>query len=441
MNILMICYYYPPLLDVGSKRSVAFSENFKKYGWNPIVISVRNPDKHFCLLGKDVPPAGVDVVYTYALFNMSYFLGKLNGLFAKLRKLFKLKPTPRSFLVNLLCIPDIFIGWIPLTVLKSVQVIRQRNIDVIYVSCSPFSSAAIGVLLKKITKNPLVVDFRDPYALEEVGHIVDRPSWRIKINRAFESWVIKESDIFIVNTEETKASYLNQYPSSKGKTHAVTNGFDFRYSIEEKMPKFEKFTVIYAGHFYLYDKRNDVQTEAFFDGIRILKSKKHIHHENFQFLYFGVESQSLYEIGKRHAVEDLLICNERRPYIEVLQNLKKAHMQLLRIAKPMISTKLFEGIALDVPFLATIPGGEVEKIVNTYSPASYVITDHSPKKIAEAILDCRTRYRNGEIIPNNIEEFKKNFSREKLSLMLLNIIKDNLIENQVIKKKLFARIE
>lgn len=429
MNILMICYYYPPLIDVGSRRSIAFSENFKKHGWNPVVISVANPDKHFCLAGKDVPPAGIDVEYTYALFNTFFILGKLNGLFAKFLKLFKLQPT-RNFLVDLLCIPDIFLGWIPLTVIKGVQIIRQRNIHIIYVSCSPFSSAIIGVLLKKMTKKPLVVDFRDPYALEELDHIIGRPAWRIKINRNIESWIIKSADIFIVNTEEVKTSYTVQRPDSRGKIYAVTNGFDFKYFVNEELPKFEKFTIIYAGHFYLYDKRNDIHTNNFFDGIAALKIKNQIHCGNFQFLYFGDESQRLYQIGKRHSVEDLLVCNERRPYAEILPNLKRAHLQLLRISKPMISTKLFEGIALNIPFLATIPAGEVETIVHKYSPASYVITDYSPEKIAAVILDCKACYRNGQIKANRIEEFKENYSRENLSLRLMGIIHEKLAVNR-----------
>ena len=44
-NILMICYYFPPLTDVGSKRSIAYAKYFKKYGWNPVVLSVKNPDR------------------------------------------------------------------------------------------------------------------------------------------------------------------------------------------------------------------------------------------------------------------------------------------------------------------------------------------------------------------------------------------------------------
>ena len=29
LKILMVCYYYPPLVDVGSKRSIAFSSTFR----------------------------------------------------------------------------------------------------------------------------------------------------------------------------------------------------------------------------------------------------------------------------------------------------------------------------------------------------------------------------------------------------------------------------
>lgn len=429
MNILMICYYYPPLMDVGCKRSISFSENFKKYGWNPFVISVRNPDKHFCLLGKDVPPPGVDVEYTYSVLNIYYILGKLNGLLVKLLKLANIE-LKRNYLLDIFSIPDIFLGWIPLTVVKGVTTIRKRNIDVIYVSCSPFSSAIIGVLLKKLTKRPLVVDFRDPYALDVLAYIIKRPKWRIKLNQAIESWIIKSSDVFIVNTEEVQRAYLDQYPVTKDKTYVVTNGFDFRCQVDEQLPKFDKFTIIYAGLFYFFDKRNDIYTEAFFRGMAILKSRNQISSENFQFLYFGDESQRLYQIRKSYSLEDLMICNERRPYAEVLQNLKKAHLQLLRIAKPMISTKLFEGIALNIPFLATIPGGEVETMIHKYSPASYVITERSPEKVADAIIDSMIHYERGSVAATKIDVFKKKYSRENLSHMMIKIINDKLSINK-----------
>lgn len=421
MNILMICYYYPPLLDVGSKRSVAFSENFKKHGWNPFVISVRNPDKLYCLLGNDVAPDGIVVDYTLAIFNLYFLLGKLNGLLAKLFALFNVT-LRRNYLMDLFCIPDIFIGWIPLTLIKGVKHIKQHDIDAIYVSCSPFSSAIIGVLLKKMMNKQLIIDFRDPFSLNELSDIVETPVWRININQAIENWIIRCSDIFVVNTEEVKIAYLAQYPVSRGKIYAVTNGFDFNFLVKNDLPKFSKFTIIYAGLFYFFDKRNNIYTESFFEALSLLKSRNVISSENFQFLYFGDEGQRLCEIGKSYSVDDLMVCNFRKPYPEVLQNLKRSHLQLLRISKPMISTKLFEGIAQNIPFLATIPEGEVEEMIKKYSPASYIVTERSPEKIANAIQDSMICYQSKSVVVNKLEEFKHEYSRENLSLKLMGIV-------------------
>lgn len=437
MNILMLCYYYPPLLDVGCKRSVAFAENFKKHGWNPYVLSVRNPDKHYCLLGKETPPAGIPVEYTWSVGNVFYIFGKLNGLLTKLLRLVHLT-WQRNHLIDLFCLPDIFVGWIPLTTIKAVKVIKAKGIDVIYVSCSPFSSAVIGVLLKKITGKPLVVDFRDPFALKDIVGIVGTPPYRAKINEIIEAWVIRKTDIFIVNTEEVKNAYLEQYPISKGKIHAVTNGFDFNYFVEGELPKFEKFTVMYAGLFYFFDKRNEIHTEAFFRGLALLKSTNQISSENFQFLYFGDEGEVLTAIAQKHSVADLVVCHERRPYPEVLRNLKRAHLQLLRISKPMISTKLFEGIALNIPFLATIPTGEVEDIIRRYSPASYIIMEGSPEELAKAIVVSRDCYGKGEVVDNRLESFSRKFSRENLSCKLMRIIDESISDED--RCKLSARI-
>jgi glycosyltransferase involved in cell wall biosynthesis len=425
MNILMICYYYPPLTDVGCKRSVVFSELFKKNGWNPYVISVSNPDKFYCSPGNDRPPEGISTEYSFSLFNLYKVLGKIHGGFSRLFKLVNIKLS-RNYLLDIFCIPDLFLGWIPLAVIKGLKSIRENKIDLIYVSCSPFSSAIIGVLLKRLTGKPLIIDFRDPFALKELSMILETPQWRIKLNEAIENLIIKETDLFIVNTEEVRKAYLEQYPVSHGKTYAVPNGFDERYMVKEELPKFVKFTIIYAGQFYFFDKRNDIHTEAFFGALARLKSTDDISKENFQFLYFGDAKDQISKIAKSHSVEDLVVCSEKKTYAEIVQDIKKSHLQLLRISKPMISTKLFEGVALNIPFLATIPSGEVEAIINKFSPASYVITDYSPERVSGAIIDAQNKYRSGHIESNKVDEFLHYYSREKLTIKLMGIIKQNV---------------
>jgi hypothetical protein len=160
----MICYYYPPLLDVGCRRSVAFSKFMKNHGWQPFVLSVKNPDKTFCQLGQEPPPANIPVVYTRSLFNTYWMFGKINGMLSRLLSFFDIH-LKRNYLHDIFSVPDIFVGWIPGAVFSGYRLIKKNQIDCIYVSCSPFSSAIAGIVLKKLTRKILIVDFRDPFSV------------------------------------------------------------------------------------------------------------------------------------------------------------------------------------------------------------------------------------------------------------------------------------
>src|SRR3989339_205137 len=41
---LIISYYFPPQLTVLSRRIGKFSKYFNEYGWQPIILTVKNPD-------------------------------------------------------------------------------------------------------------------------------------------------------------------------------------------------------------------------------------------------------------------------------------------------------------------------------------------------------------------------------------------------------------
>jgi hypothetical protein len=223
-NILMLCYYYPPLTDVGSKRSVAFSKYFKEHGWSPCVLSVKNPDRAYCSTGDVIPPDGVCTEYSYSIINLHMLVSYANAAFAKLLKLFGIN-LETNYFYSIFCIPDHFWGWIPLTTIKAARLIRQRDIDIIYVSCTPHSSAIIGIILKRLCGKPLVIDYRDPFHISALK-MLKLPRFRRKINRAIQEYYLKRADITIVNNEDTKNIYIDEYPIVKNKIFAVHNGFE-----------------------------------------------------------------------------------------------------------------------------------------------------------------------------------------------------------------------
>ena len=423
-NILMVCYYYPPLVDVGSKRSVAFSKYFQEYGWKPVVLSVKNPDRTYCSIGNDEPPPGVHTEYSYSILNMYKFLGKLNGLCSRILKFVGIE-LRRNYFYDIFCIPDIFWGWVPLTTIIGLRIIKRYDIDVIYVSCSPFSAALVGICLKLITRKPLIIDFRDVYALEieSIKYVPTRFAFRKKIDSWIEDKILKWADLFIVTTEEMNASYVNSYGHISDKIFTVHNGFESEAPyIKTPALKYSKFTIVYAGNFY----SETVGRELFFEALALLQDKGKIDKSNFQFRYYGAGSEYIRAISKDFHVENIVTANPDIPHEKLVAVIKRAHIQLLRIIKPMISTKLFEGIALNIPLLAIIPTGEVEEIIKKYSPSAYVITDQSSDKIADAILDAMDKYEKNEIQDNNVSDFLENFSRENLTLKFMKIINEKI---------------
>lgn len=420
MKVLMICYYFPPVADIGSRRSVSFARYFKQFGWTPLVLSVSNPDPAFCTVGAEPPPEGVKTVYVASLANVYRLLGRLNGGLSRVLQLFGIT-LKRNYFYDLLCIPDLFFGWIPLASLRGRALIRQDRPDLIYVSCSPFSAALVGVLLKKLSGLPLVVDFRDPFALEAVTAL-GVPPWRQRLNRGIEGVILRHADRLVVTTEETRALYAEQYPGQREKIATIHNGFEPAGAVRQ-VPRSEPFSIIYAGQFYDYDPRNAGYTRDFFAALRLLKDRREIAAGAFRFVYYGSGKDQIAALARAHGVEDLMEANGSAPYQVVLEAVGRSHLQLLRLVKPMISTKLFEGLAMNLPFLATIPEGEVAELVRRYSPGSYLVTDSSAGAIAEAILDARQKYAEGRMPDNHTVEFLRQFSRQSLALKMMELMR------------------
>lgn len=418
-NVLMLCYYFPPLTDVGCKRSVSFVSYLRQHGWHPCVVSVKNPDRAFCSIGSDAPPEGVPVSYTRSLLNLSWILGKMNGALYRLLRLANIT-LKRNYFHDLVCFPDLFMGWIPLTVLKSVSLVRQHDIDCIYVSSPPFSGALVGVIVKKLTGKPLVLDFRDPFAIEPSMSKAGIPAFRRRINRAIQNFLLRHADTLILNNEETRLIYHEQYPLVRDRIVVIHNGFEARNLIAEPQEKNRKFTIIYTGDFYFHSLNSTV----FFEALAAMKAAGSIDNTSFQFLFYGDCLKEIARLAAEHGIEDLVSVNARIPYDQVLGEIAKSDLQLLRIVKPCLSTKLFEGIPLNIPFLATIPPGEAADIIRRYSPDSYLVEDDSPARVAEAISSAMERSQKGAVSTNNIEEFLRNFSRETLARKLMDVLEN-----------------
>jgi len=420
-KILMISYYYPPLSDVGGLRALAFSRYFPEFSWEPYILSVRNPDKSWCILGNRKPPRGVKVYYTWSLINLTWATGKLNGFLARILHVFGMKLN-KPLIRDLLCVPDQFIGWLPFTFLKGLDLIRKNNIDIIYVSCKPFSSSIIGALLKYVTKKPLVLDFRDPvspmFSASNETYYRCLPTFHL--TEKIEETVLKYTDRLILVTEETKNLYLSHFPFINNKTQVIYNGFTAQYFSTNPKP-FEKFTIVYSGEFYA----EMISPEPFFKALQIAINEDNSLKDEIQFLYVGKKSGWLKEMIEKYSLHDVIKITGYVSRQKSIEYICKSSILLLRIVPPMISTKLFESLAAGLPILALINPGEVERIIKTYSKASYcIVRPDDLAAIARAIKDAYNKWQNGKLEKKKNSTFYHDFNKKNLTGEFVEILNE-----------------
>ena len=153
---LIISYYFPPQLTVLSRRIGKFSKYFNEYGWQPIILTVKNPDMPETDISfyNDIKDK-VKIYKSRDIFSFSFFKRNLFVNYERLSDSDR-KKTNNSFslfdliakkIIRLLLLDDKNkIGWILLSIIKGIEIIKKENIDVIYSSPLPYSSNLVGYI-------------------------------------------------------------------------------------------------------------------------------------------------------------------------------------------------------------------------------------------------------------------------------------------------------
>jgi hypothetical protein len=104
------------------------------------------------------------------------------------------------------------------------RLVKQKGIDVVYVSCAPFSGLLLGLLLKWFAGTKLVADFRDPFTESYTQEWPSKVHWYVC--RLLEQVFIRQSDRLIVNTPAVMDEYIRRGIIPGQRVCVITNGFD-----------------------------------------------------------------------------------------------------------------------------------------------------------------------------------------------------------------------
>lgn len=375
MMPLMICYNYPPIGGVGYKGVLSLIKTLKEKGVYPLILTIENPSRFDRKSIDEIHD--LKVIRARNPFPLNWMEGGLNKFFD---------------IEGFYQLPDCQRFWKRDAVKKALN----EEFDIIYATCPPFTSALIGLEIKRETGKPLVVDFRDMWVEHPYRHFPT--PFHKRYNEKREREVIENADAIIFVAEYDLNKYCTKYPKYKNKMHFVPNGvIDYGFDIEEK---YKKFTLIHTGH--IYHKNRDV---------RYLKP---IFNNNIPFEFLSIGSQLLLNdkrIKNRGEVE----------HKKVLEVLSKSHLAvLLELAENIVTTKIYEYLWFGLPILAITPSEPIKQLLENYSNDYCITTDK--KEITDFIQKQYVLWKKGKYITKINKEFRERYNLKVLSKKTVDIM-------------------
>lgn len=446
-KVLFIAYYFPPTGGGGVQRVTKFVKYLPSFGWSPVVLTVKNPDfdafdESLCndintgikvYRTKYLDPVRWYRTYRYGpnsrfepmgreLFSQTQ--GPLHrSLFYPIKKLWRLL---KYILNNLILVPDDLIFWIPVAVLKGMRVIKEEEIDLIYVTAPPWTSYLVAFFLRYLTKKPYVIDMRDPWILSP--YEVESKSVKNKLNRFWERRCFVSANKVINITENITNSYAKYYsdlPPSKFLT--ITQGFDPDDFVNGKRDESGKFTISHIGTLY-----NIRTPDNFLIAVKNLINTIPDLRENLQINFVGITGSYINEPMTRYNLQDLVKTIPYLPHRESIQYMKNSSILLLiinkveRVKTQTATGKFYEYLASRRPILGLVPSENDAAGLIVKLKAGRVADPNDVQGIEDAILKMYRDYKNGEL-NDHIGDISI-FNRKELTKRLATIL-DQTYEN------------
>jgi len=314
------------------------------------------------------------------------------------------------FTDEVLSFPDQDIGWLPFVYKKSVKVVQQNNIKLIYSSGGPWTSHIAAYLISKRTGIPFVLDYRDPWYGNPFHANKSRTFKHISL--MVEKKIVGRAAQVICNTNNLKEFYVNEFGNEE-KFVFIPNGWESTYeNIKYRTATRDCIVISHAGGLYGNRSPNN-----FIKAVVNLISKKKI--GKIQVQLIGAEDNVNKYIEEEFGSEwlkEIFMVIPRVQHGVCLDYLMKSDVLLLfqQGTRLQVPRKLYEYIAMQLPILAICDEGETRDII--VNNGFGVTACDEIVEIEKAIMHVTTSY-NFTINENSLSKY----DNKKLSLEIENV--------------------
>jgi glycosyltransferase involved in cell wall biosynthesis len=307
---------------------------------------------------------------------------------------------------------------LPFAVHAGTKIIRQENIDVIYVTAPIWTSLLVGYLLKRKTGKPLVVDFRDPWTINPYKKTLTKVHSRIE--NYLERKVLTSADYVITVSQPYRRRLIEKYPFLENKCEVIMNGFDpDDFKDLKRQPLQGKFRILYTGS--LYGLRTP--KHFLFALQKLVQEKPHLK-EKIEVKFIGNYGKEAPAIVDKLELNNIVQFFGYMPHEKCLDLMVNSHILLLIVASEgnktagIVTGKLFEYLVSGRPVLAlAAKEGIVANIIQSANAG--VVVSSNVEAIKDAILDFYEQWATGKLSSttdmSSIEKYNRKVLTHKLA--------------------------
>jgi glycosyltransferase involved in cell wall biosynthesis len=370
-KVLVITYYWPPAGGPGVQRVLKFVKFLPRYGWNPVVLTVRQGE-YMAIdesladeVSEDLSIYRTETSEPFSLYKK--LLGKKND--STIPNLILTEKSSTSMIQALakwvrtnLFIPDARLGWIPHIVRHGMKIIAEEKPDLIFSSSPPHSLQLGAMKLARKSKIKWIADFRDLwYDLDIFYEHNRRNSISAAIDGYLERKVLSRAD-GITTASPYYIELFSPKVSGKVPFRSIVSGFDGSLFPKKSLkPDSREFTIVYAGT--LSESRIP---HVLLDVLSNFKSKSPV---SIKLKLIGSICEQMKKQVKRKQLEGITEYIAYKPHTVLIRDLRRAAMLLMVIDDVphnvgLVAGKIFDYLGARRPILVIgPPESEVAKII------------------------------------------------------------------------------